>query len=127
MSDMSYYADDEHWRAHAMRASEPPNQGFMPRWTRGTPGTHEPGLLWSNEYSYAYLKQGDHISNYRGNINSNLPSTTPSVRRGINDCTLKTGNPAGCQFNTLRNLDLDRSPLHSEYNQSFHVMPNGRR
>jgi len=128
MSDWTYYADDNFWKAHSIRASEPPNQGFMPRWSQGTPGTNEPGLLWSNEYGYGYLKQGDHLVNIRGGVHG----ASQKLKTHIDACTRATNNPAGCQFQAMAMTGPhQRHPFRMSYQTGAHVHanyipPNGR-
>ncbi len=113
-----------------------PNGGFYKSWVQGSPGGQEPLPLWSNEYTFNYMKHGhnNHLP-YRGNIHLFSPSVTPEVRRQVQQCSYDTMNPGGCQMAAAKKVFGADSKIPNPFGLSYNtghspfmwkIPPNGR-
>lgn len=122
MSDLGYYLDNPFWLAHYKYAMGAPNGGHYKRWVQGSPGGQEPMPLYSNEYSYTYMKGGaEHLNPYRGNIKHNLKGATLPIRAQVYQCTNQTLNPAGCQLAAVSQLYTTHESTPHPFNVSYHT------
>lgn len=125
MSYSSYYYDNPYWekmRNYAL--SGPVNGGHYKRWVQGSSGMMSPMHIYSNEYSYTYMKHGQNdINPYRGNIKHFAPSVTHDLRNAVRQCTKDTINAPGCQMAAVRQIhsidDQTPHPFDVSYNTGF--------
>lgn len=111
MSDAS-----NHWAALQERGMKAPNGGFYKRWIQGSVGMMEPMPIFSNEYSFLYMKHGqnDPIP-YRGNLAKFDKYVTPQLMQQVDQCSKSSLNPVGCQLAAVEQVfSASNSILHKD-------------
>jgi len=103
MADLNSYLDNPEWMKFYRYAMGPPNGGYYKRWVQGSPGMMEPMPLWSNEYSFLFMKHGQNdLLSYRGGVHKFAPSINATSQEQVRQCSSDTLNPAGCADSLIR-------------------------
>ncbi len=119
--DRNLYLENPDWRRFVQYAEHPPNGGHYKRWVQGSVGMMEPQPLFSNEYSFAYLKHGQNKPvDYRGNIHNFSRYVTPELKQEVDRCNKETGNVVGCGISAIRQIFTEERRKNQKPRQDLH-------
>jgi hypothetical protein len=133
MTTLDDYLQNEDWAKFYEYSFLPPNGGHYKRWVQGSPGMMSGMPLYSNEYSYLYMKHGSNNNiPYRGGVKRFSPSVTPALKQQVQECSFQTKNPAGCQMSAIQQVysyDVNPHPFGVSYysgrnNKDAYIPPN---
>lgn len=113
MSQLSEYLSDPDWVRFMQEGLKAPNNGYMRRWIQGSPGAQSPMQIYSNEYSFLRMKHGqNNLLPYRGGIQKVNDLVDSNLQNQVQQCSLQTLNPAGCQMDAIRYVIDAKSNPH---------------
>lgn len=96
---------NDHWDALSARGVGALNDGFCKRWIQGSVGMNSPMPLYSNEYSFLFMKHGQNDPlPYRGNLALFDKYVTTELKQQVNQCSRQTLNPVGCQLAAIQQV-----------------------